>query len=574
MHPLFRNGVRVAWAIALVALGWQLFISAADREGSAGVRFLPMDDVPVAAFASDSKDVVADPPLRSYRVGRDSQPARAVKAPARLVRTTMVPPGGGRFETSIAPLVHAAVMTIAIDDGPAIKVNAAPGRWTPVRADLPAGARTVRIVETIEARRDTLVLWSDDRLVPNKAAAGAPDVIVITLDTVRPDYLTPYTPSEGTTPVLARLAHESMRFDQALSVSSWTTPGHAALFTGNFPRPGLGFTERVEPTTLTLAELFTAAGYNSHGVSGGPCTDAFFGFQQGFHSYRDSAEPKNAAAMTDWALEQITQSARGAPLFLFLNYFDAHELNTGVTGEEWQAADRGTVRLEGAVLEHLRSAYRQDIGVIDRHLGRLFEAMRRSRDWDNTIVIVVGDHGQLLGERGFVGHGFTLDEELIRVPLIVKGRPADRLADRRYKEQFQMTDVFPLILELAGLRPSAAGSILRQVVAGDPVRTLSFSEYHQPSRPEVTALRRWQSETLEAVRTDSIKVVRDAEGHVTTFRIGPPVQQAEVPRFNLTERLVGELQRFHQDAATAPSGPTLRLSKDVTDRLRALGYIR
>jgi arylsulfatase A-like enzyme len=568
------NTTRLAVASAVCALGFQLFSSAADRGGADGVRLLPMDDVAIATLPADTRDVTADAPLRSYRVGRESRPARVAKTPARLARTTMIPAGGGRFETAIAPIARAAVMTIAIEDRAPIRVEAQPGRWNVVRADLPADARSVRIVETIDAPRETLVLWGDDHLVPGTPQPGAPDVIVITLDTVRPDYLAPYAPAETTTPVLARLAQEGTRFDQAISVSSWTTPAHAALFTGNFPHPGIGFTERVEPNALTLAELFASAGYNTNGASGGPCTDSYFGFQQGFGSYLDSAESKNAAAITDWAIDRVTTSARGAPQFLFLNYFDAHELNTGVTGEEWQAADRATVRLEGAALEHLRSAYRYDIAKIDRELGRLFDAMRQSRDWNNTIVVVVGDHGQLLGERGFVGHGFTLDEELIRVPLIVKGRPADRFANRQYREQFQMTDVFPLILELAGLRPSGPGSSANNVAAGKPVRTLAFAEYHQPARPDVTSLRRWVSENLQAVRTDSFKVVRDAEGRVTTYRVGRAPQQAVVPRFDLTERLVGELTRFHLDAAMTPSGTTLTLSKDVKDRLRALGYIR
>jgi arylsulfatase A-like enzyme len=185
---------------------------------------------------------------------------------------------------------------------------------------------------------------------------------------------------------------------------------------------------------------------------------------------------------------------------------------------------------------------------------------------------VVGDHGQLLGERGFVGHGFTLDEELIRIPLIVKGLPSSGLAHHEYAEQVQISDVFTVILELAGLRPSGAGSLTHSIASGEPFRTLTFASYHQPARPEVTSLRRWVSETLEAVRTDSTKIVRDAEGHVTTYRVDGATQVL-VPSSAIGERLLAELQAKHLEIAPARAGALLPLPGDITDRLRALGYI-
>ena len=564
---------RVAASCLILAVALELLVGAADRDDLDGLRPLPMNDMPSVALAASIPDVVADAPLHTFRVGRVSRSARVVKAPARLTRTVTVPRSGGYFATTISPAAQPVRITVAVEGLAPVTVAAQPERWNVVRADLPTTTRPVRIVETLDAPRDTVVLWGDDVVVPNRRSGRAPDVIVLSLDTVRPDYLTPYTPGTSTTPVLAQFARESMRFDQAISVSSWTTPAHAALFTGQYPRPGLGVTERFDAAQVTLAEILAAAGYNTQGASGGPCIDSVFGFQQGFRAYRDSAEPKNALAMTNWAINRVKATAPGAPFFLFLNYFDAHEVNSGVTSAEWEAAERGTVRLDGAPLEHLRAGYRFDLQTIDRQVGRLFEALRQTRDWDNTIVVVLGDHGQLLGERGFVGHGFSLDEELIRIPLIVKGTASSRFAGRRYQEQFQMTDVFSLILELAGLRRPAGPSIVERVAAGEPVRTLTFAQYHLAPGPEVTAMRRWTSQTLEAVRTDSIKVIRDAEGRITTYRVGDRVQSV-VPRFALTERLLGELDRFRAQTATTAAGERLVLPKDVVDRLRALGYIR
>jgi len=565
-----RTRVLTSVASALVVV--LVWIAASRGDSRHGMVPLPMDALPDAAFPAGVTTVVADAPLKTYRVNGESRTARVVSAPATVTRTITVPRGGGLLGTYLSALTQPAVLSVTVDDGAPQRFDAQPGVWTTVRVDLGRDTAPVRVVERLEAPAGSTVLWGDDRVSPTGSRPAAPDVIVITLDTVRPDYLTPYVPGLGTTPVLAQLARQGTRFDQAISVSSWTTPAHAALFTGQYPRRGLGFTERLEPSALTLAEIFSAAGYATVGRSGGPCIDSTFGFQQGFRTYHDSSNVKNADEMTQWALQRITRVARGAPLFMFLNYFDAHELNSGVTGEEWQAADRGTVRLEGAALEHLRAAYRFDIAAIDRQLGRLFDGIRQARDWDNTIVVVVGDHGQLLGERGFVGHGFTLDEELIRIPLIVKGLPSSGLARRQYREQVQISDVFPLILELAGMRPAGSGSLTHKIVSGEPLRTLTFASYHQPSRPEVTSLRRWVSETLEAVRTDSTKVVRDAEGRVTMYRLDG-ASETIVSSSPIGERLLAELRGRHPETMPTLASTLLPLPADVADRLRALGYI-
>jgi len=271
-------------------------------------------------------------------------------------------------------------------------IVAPPGKWTPVLADLPLDRASVTIEERLQIGRDSPVLWGDDRISPN-ASSRRPDVILITLDTTRPDYLTPYASHETSTPTLAQLAREGTRFDQAISVSSWTMPAHAALMTGEFPDIDLGFGKRLEPSELTLAEIFSSAGYNVHGASGGPYTDSTFGFQQGFRSYLDSGEWKNAHDITDWALERVTKSKRGAPLFLFLNYFDAHEPYPGITSADWARIDAGRGKVTPATLALLKAGYRAGLHTIDLQINRLFDAVKRTRDWQNTVVIVVGDHG-------------------------------------------------------------------------------------------------------------------------------------------------------------------------------------
>ena len=538
---------------------------------------LPMDALPSNRLPAGITDVTADPPLRTFRLNRENRPARLVEGPQTVRRRLATAEGSARFETSFAPLQARATMKISVAgaSAPLVTVTAAAGQWTPVVAELPqSSGNELEIVEELVTAPGRLVLWGDDRLVPLAPQDNRPDVILISLDTVRPDYLTPYSPTEPTTPTLAQLAQEGMRFDQAISVTSWTMPAHAAVFSGRYPNLGLGFSERLDPGELTLAEVFSAAGYSTHGASGGPYTDSDFGFQQGFRSYLDSHNWKNAAAITDWALARLAESTRGTPLFLFLNYFDAHEPIGDLTTEEWHAIDSGKRKLTPAMRDRIRTAYRADLQTIDRQLARLFAGVRRSRNWQNTIVIAFSDHGQLLGERGGVGHALTLDEELIRVPLIVK--PAGRVRPPRpiYREQFQLTDLFSLTTELAGIEDEREAASLSHVLAGRPVRDLTFAQVHHDPTPALTAMPRWQSATLRAVRTDSSKVVRDLEGRVVTYRIRSGAE-SEVSRGALTDRLLAELDTFErQRSGEAAASPPLVLRRELLDRLRALGYIR
>jgi arylsulfatase A-like enzyme len=540
-----------------------VLLSAGDTDG---VFLLSMDELPIVATAIDSPTIRADVPLRTYRVGRESRPARAVRGPQRLART--ITASAGRFETAIAPLTHQVTFSVSVAGQIVAREVGEPGAWTVVRFTLPASSLPVNLVETLTAPPEEIVLWTTDHMVPPGRTGKQPDVILISLDTTRPDYLTPYNPSEITTPTLARLAAEGMRFDQATSVSSWTMPGHMAMLTGVYPSLRLGFEERVEPDQTTLAEILAAAGYDTYGASGGPFTDSDFGFQQGFHSYLDSREWKNAQRITDWAIEKISRPDSGAPLFMFLNYFDAHEPGTGVTLDEWGAVDTGEKPLTPPLVDRVKAGYRLDLQAIDRQLTRLFETIRLCRDWNNTVVVVTSDHGQMLGERGSVGHAISLDEELLRVPLLVKGTKARPLRGA-YRDQIQLTDVFPLVLDLSGV--GKGGQVLRAVGGNRPVRNLAFMRLRHGVDERIVKRPRWRSSDLWAVRTDTVKVTRDREGRVTTVSVGANREEPIVAP-ELTSHLLSELDRF--GTGDTGGGRALQLRSDLKDRLRALGYIR
>jgi arylsulfatase A-like enzyme len=552
-----RVPARVA-LLALAAFCW----SGAPPAGYTPLAVLPMSALASVAVPADLPDVVPDTAAGTVRVAGESRPARLVKGPQRLERSVSLPLGGARLELALAPIHRGATLRVLADDVEVARVKALPGMWNPISVDLPSSLKSTRIVEELTASPEGLVFWSDDRLVRKWPARSRPDVIVVSLDTVRPDYLTPYNHNEST-PALAAFAKEATRFDQAISVSSWTLPAHEAIFTGAYPSIDGGRIDAREPT---LAELFASVGYDTFGVSGGPFTDAAFGFQRGFASYRDSVPAKNAGDTTTTALEWMSHASKATPVFAFLNYFDAHEPNTGMSVADWREMDSRDFHWTPDAVARLRSAYRQDVRSLDREVGRLFDGIRRARDWDNTVVIVLADHGQLLGERGMIGHALRLDEELIHVPLLVKAAADVHLPDH-YDDQVQLTDVFPLVMELAGMPCEQAPFALARIAAGRPIRPLTFAQVRHLASPGLQESSQWQSESLQLVRTDTLRAMRDAEGHLTLTPIDP--DRTFDP--TLMPSLFHELDTFQR--GSQPGG-SLTVRRDVLKRLRALGYVR
>ena len=548
-----------AAAVALAALGW----SGAPPAEYTQLVLLPMADLKSVTIPPGLPDVVVDD-AGSVRVGRESRPARLVRGPQRIVRSLPVPLGGARLELALAAIRRTATLRVLADDVEIARVKAPPGVWTPAAIELPPSIRPVRIVEELTTSPEGLVFWSDDRLLRDVPPRRRPDVIVVSLDTVRPDYLTPYVKSEVTTPALAAFATEATRFDQAISVSSWTLPAHDAVFTGSYP--GIDG-NRIDASRITLAERFASAGYDTFGVSGGPFVDSAFGFERGFTSYLDSIPGKHATETTTWAIDRIGHVPAATPVFAFLNYFDAHEPNTGFSTLEWFQMNSREFHWTPEAVARVRAAYSHDVASLDREIGRLFDGIRRTRDWSDTVVIVFGDHGQLLGERGMIGHALRLDEELIHVPLLVKPAGGLRLPNH-YGEQVQLTDVYPLALELAGLPPEQEASLIDCISRSLPIRPLTFARVHHPVTPDLLDSSQWQSESLQLARTDTLRAMRDADGHLTLTTIGDPghaLDPATVPS------LFQDLDAFERGSQP---GAAEHVRRDVLKRLRALGYIR
>lgn len=378
----------------------------------------------------------------------------------------------------------------------------AAGRWTP------ALAVVVVVVGAAGVGREWVRQYAALSALP-AAPRGAPNVLLIILDTVRAASVSLYGNRQPTTPDLEQLAEGGVVFDQAWSTSPWTLPSHGSLFTGRYPFELTADLETaLDDAFPTLAEHFAGHGYATVGLSGNiRYANRAMGVARGFIHYEDyPLEPatilqsaqltrriarailravgndeklvrKSARSITDRFLEWH-DAAPERPFFAFLNYYDAHAPYLPPDS----LADRFGPRRTGRALHELsrrevwdpqdiereRSAYEASLSSIDQQLGRLFDALEARGIDDNTLVVVTSDHGEQFGEHGLMDHGNSLYRPVLEVPLVIR-YPDSVPAGLRIRGAVSLRDVAATIADLADVEPAPfPGTSLASLWSGQP----------------------------------------------------------------------------------------------------------
>jgi arylsulfatase A-like enzyme len=307
-------------------------------------------------------------------------------------------------------------------------------------------------------------------LTVQDAAPGAPNVLLISLDTVRPDRTSVYGHSRDTTPMLAKFAAQGAVFEHAYAQAPSTSPTHASMFTGLFPSTHGYYTYKYKLASkyLTLAEIFQAGGYRTFGIASSVKFVERTGLQQGFDSFVRIGGPKNtrSAQVNDKTIRQMKKQS-SKPFFGFIHYFDAHAPYAApepfrtkwhpafsFPRPEWTSRfikkhKRNKLMVSPIVATYLAGLYDGELSYLDTFLGELLDQIPQS-DERSTLVILTSDHGEAFFEHKYLGHSHVLYEEIMRVPLVVwwPGRVA---AGQRLAVPTQTVDLFPTVLELAGL---------------------------------------------------------------------------------------------------------------------------
>jgi arylsulfatase A-like enzyme len=459
-----------------------------------------------------------------------------------------------------------------------------------------------------------------------------PNVIVVVLDTARADVFEPYGAPAGSSPVVADLASRGHAAQQMYAASGWTLPSHAAMFTGWEPRrAGLARAPGRTPPSCKaqveshrarlLPEVLRRSGYRTKATSANLWITPDSGFATGFDEFvvargtrsTTMARP-GARAAAVWALRALqgvaddgaehalatvrrfAQEADDQPFFWFVNLVECHSpylppapyMDRGpIARVRAAAACREYLTLHGVwrtCLTHaevprrdlalLRHLYERSILQLDAWLGRLLEVVDATGRLDDTLVILTSDHGENFGENRLMGHSFSLDNRLIRVPFVAAGPGVvdlDRVAS--------LVELPRLIAEAVGLTSHP----WEDARLDDGVAVAQFDAPADRAAAE-NAIREWHLDEDQVVTMTSPqtavtdgrqKLVRTGLGDNVYDTTADPLEERPLPASAASDALRRVLERAAAPAAASVASPVAVApsTADLEERMRLLGYM-
>ncbi len=440
-----------------------------------------------------------------------------------------------------------------------------------------------------------------------------PNILFIMVDTLRADHVGCYGYARPTTPAIDALAAEGVRFAETVAASSWTMPSLATMFTGVPPAVHrvTGSKSLMSDRMTTLAAELRKAGYQTAGVTSNPMGSHTFGYATGFDFYDDftvalsadldlfgdaGAERGVNQIMTSDAVNRVALSwlthkrVLDKPFFLFLLYFDPHadyvaprEYAARFTDSGYRGSQTGRnmQSLRGKPLPaedilYLQGLYDAEIRYTDDRIGRLLQELRNKGLYDNTLTVVISDHGEEFWEHGSCGHGATLYEECVMVPWVMR-LPGTLPAGKTFDGQVSHQDVMPTLLGLAGCTvPTQCNGrdLSRALVSGAVAATRVES-------PAFMDVQTGPTRTVGA-RTHAQKVLRyDSGAKVEVFSLADDRRErqnlAGSEKARAFDGLFGDLNRWEQTllAPADGSGKPLEAKLDAAliRQLRSIGYV-
>jgi arylsulfatase A-like enzyme len=432
--------------------------------------------------------------------------------------------------------------------------------------------------------------------VPQHAAhRGAPNIVLISIDSLRADHLHSYGYPRNTSPNLDAVAAQGAAFETVISPTSWTLPAHMTLMTSLAPEAHGVITNRLRlgRGIDTLPQRLQRSGYATAGFVSATYLDGLYGFSRGFDEYDDYtllrvAGEKSRVAVTS---QQVAQRAVAylqkhasakdqRPFFLFLHFFDVHYdynppppyarmFDAAYAGRVTGNVDAIRAGMPSRDLNHVVALYDGEIAWVDANIGTILKSLRALGYDDNTIVAITADHGEEFLEHGQAAHYKTLYDEVLRVPLVIR-YPGHVAPGRKVQGQVRLMDVAPTLLSLAGL-PVAhprAGSDARSLAC----LLTSPLLRRAPNLPAFGDLRG----EVASVRTGDAKLIRNLRTNKEEFYDldHDPGERLNIDAVSQRERdqLRIILARWRSSAATANSQADLDEEEKAT--LKSLGYMQ
>lgn len=423
----------------------------------------------------------------------------------------------------------------------------------------------------------TLLTPAAMALLFSACAADPPNVLLITVDTIRADHVGCYGYSEPTTPNIDRLAEEGVVFTNAFATNPITLPSHASILSGTYPlHHGVrdNSTYVVDDEVTTLAEMLKERGYRTAAFVGAFVLDSIFNLDQGFDHYDDDVgrdwakdeierRVENAFGFDERKANLVTHSAQGwlktrpaGPFFLWAHYFDPHQPLNPPDPHRSRFTD----------------AYDAEIAFVDEQIGELLRSLREDSSYDNTVIVVVADHGEGLMDHGEPTHSLFIFDSTMHVPLIIKAASSSSSSSSVVDGLASTVDVVPTILELVGGDVPAflQGRSLAPSMAGAPIPE-DRSVYMESLVPRLAC--GWGE--LRGIRSLTEKLIFGPKPRL--YRVSQdPGEVYDVADSDVggVQRMTGVLEEViacwrSPDSSKAVAGAP----PETLGRLRALGYV-
>jgi arylsulfatase A-like enzyme len=493
---------------------------------------------------------------------------------------------------------------------------------------VPKAARRPGLVVSLAVASLLAVYWAYgprrplDQGIGGTMSARSPNVVLIILDTVRADHMSVYGYEAPTTPGLAQLAGAATLYSRAIAASDMTLASHGSIFTGLYSRShGARYHLPASPMGAPLA---TAGVVANHAYVG-----RGMNLNQGFQYYDDRRGmplltpaqslfvrqlvfeplrllmPPSASDKSFRTAEEINKEAFSlldrlvateSPFFLFVNYMDAHwpyappspydsltpASHESLRTDEYYALLRDVLTGQKKVTDELRqrlvSDYDGALAYLDNQVMRLIDQLKERDSYRNTLIIITSDHGEAFGRRDLIGHGVSLYQDQVHVPLLVKW--PDSESGNAVHEVVSHVDLFPTVVDLLDrdVPHPLAGVSLLELMSSTGRRVISES---YPNGTHAS----WHErhDRLErSLFADGFKLVTSSRGKRELYALGQDPDEyhdlfdREPEQASVLESLLDDWIADNEEYLNAEFGSNgqLELDKETVDRLRALGYIQ
>ena len=394
-----------------------------------------------------------------------------------------------------------------------------------------------------------------------------PNIFLITIDTLRADHVHCYGYQKIQTPALDGLARDGVRFSQAFTPSPITNTSHITIMTGLLPSSHgvTDFAVPLAPAHPTWAELLHKQGYHTAAFIGAVILDSKSlapGLDRGFDYYDNF--PEHSATKSRWGRVErrgmdVVQRAKEwlnahneAPKFVWVHLYDPHDPYEPPAPFSLTYKDR---------------LYDGEIAYADSALGQFISYLRKQGWYENSVIVVVGDHGEGLGEHHEDTHGIFLYDTTTHVPLLLK-LPQHGYAGREVISQVRTTDILPTILEIAGVSAPEHldGQSLKPNFAGDETADrVAFGETDYPLRFGWAPLR--------SIREDGFKFIEAPRPELYDLKADPKESQNQYQPWNASvQPLRAKLAQWRAQVPAVSQSPGA-VGRGTTDELKALGYL-